>query len=244
MRLRYFEIENFRCYGSATKITIDELTVLIGRNDAGKSTIMDALDVFFDNIKLDADDRCKHGPDDADISLTCEFDDLPSAIDLDAGNVTTLQAEYLVTDSGTLKITKVYKGKTPALKSIFATAIHPTVVGAADLLTLKNAQLKAAAKKTGAELTEVNQTINARLRRAIRGVFADLQLQTVKVPLDKEEAKAIWDKLDACMPVFKVFRSDRQSTDQDDEAQDPLGVAVVKALKEKDAELRTRARTS
>lgn len=78
--------------------------MFVGRNDAGKSAILEALNVFFENAKLDADDRCKHAPDDAEIVITCEFDDLPDAIDLDGGNTTTLQAEYLVTDGGTLKI--------------------------------------------------------------------------------------------------------------------------------------------
>jgi putative ATP-dependent endonuclease of OLD family len=237
MRLRHVRIHNFRCYGAPTDIAIDDLTVLVGRNDAGKSAILDALNVFFGNAKLDADDRCKHAADDAEISMTCEFDDLPASVDLDAGNPTTLTAEHLLTDSGTLKITKVYRGKTPVLKGIVATALHPTVDGAADLLTLKRTQLKDRAKKVGADLTDVNEGVNAELRAAIRATFADLNLQSVQISLDKEDAKTAWDKIESHMPVFALFKSDRESSDQDEEAQDPLSVAVASALKSKESEL-------
>ncbi len=39
------------------------------------------------------------------------------------------------------------------------------------------------------------------------------------------------------MPAFALFKADRESTDQDNEAQDPLKSAIKEALKEKEAEL-------
>src|SRR5262245_53144822 len=106
MKLRQVTLERFRCYQEPTTIDIDDLTLFVGRNDAGKSAILDALNVFFVNAKLDTDDRCKHVNDDGEIVITCEFDDLPAAIDIDGGNQTTLQAERLVTAAGRLKIKK------------------------------------------------------------------------------------------------------------------------------------------
>jgi len=213
------------------------MTVLVGRNDAGKSALLDALNVFFGNAKLDTDDRSKHADEDAEITITCEFENLPATIDIDAGNPTTLQDELLLTAGGRLGIKKVFKGKTPVLKSAFAVAHHPTHQHAGDLLALKRTQLKERAQAVGANLNGVNQTKNAELRAAIRGVIPDLQLQSVDVPLDKEDAKTIGEKIEALMPVFALFKSDRDSKDGDEEAQNPLNAAVAAALKDKQNEL-------
>ena len=43
MRIVSVRIKNFRGYRDEVTIKIDDLTVLIGKNDAGKSTILDML---------------------------------------------------------------------------------------------------------------------------------------------------------------------------------------------------------
>ena len=237
MKLRQVTLEGFRCYQQATTLKLDDMTVLVGRNDAGKSALLDGLSIFFGNTKLDADDRCKHANEDAEIIITCDFEQLPAAIDIDAGNQTTLQDELLLTRTGRLSIKKIFKGKTPALKSVFAVAHHPTHQHAADLLSLKRPQLSERARVVGANLNGVNQTKNSELRAAIRAAIPDLLLQGVEVPLDKEDAKSIWEKIEALMPVFALFKSDRDSKDGDEEAQNPLNAAVAAALKDKQNEL-------
>lgn len=42
MKLREIILKNFRGYYAETRITIDDLTALIGKNDVGKSTICSA----------------------------------------------------------------------------------------------------------------------------------------------------------------------------------------------------------
>ena len=237
MQLQRLTMQNFRCYTDATSIEVEDLTVLVGRNDAGKSTILDALNIFFGNSKLDADDRSKAAEENADIVITCEFSDLPVSIDIDAGHSTTLAAEHLTTGNGTLRIKKVFKGKTPALKAVLAIANHPTAQHVSDLLSLKRTQLQQRADVVGANLANVNEGINAMLRAAIRNAIVDLDIQEVEIPLDKEDAKAVWEKIDACMPVFALFKSDRDSKDGDEEAQDPLNAAVATAIKDKSADL-------
>lgn len=46
MKLREVILKNFRGYYTETRIKIDNLTALIGKNDIGKSTILEALDIF------------------------------------------------------------------------------------------------------------------------------------------------------------------------------------------------------
>jgi putative ATP-dependent endonuclease of OLD family len=50
MRLKKLKLENFRGYAKETVVDFtDELTAFLGRNDAGKSTILEALEIFFNN---------------------------------------------------------------------------------------------------------------------------------------------------------------------------------------------------
>ncbi len=44
-----------------SSVTFDDLTVLVGRNDAGKSSILDALNIFFNDAEIEKEDACVHG---------------------------------------------------------------------------------------------------------------------------------------------------------------------------------------
>ena len=43
MKLRTIVLRNFRCYKEETRIHVGDLTAFIGKNDAGKSAILEAL---------------------------------------------------------------------------------------------------------------------------------------------------------------------------------------------------------
>jgi len=49
MRLESVKIRNFRGYKTETTIPLSDLTAFIGKNDAGKSTVLEALEIFFNN---------------------------------------------------------------------------------------------------------------------------------------------------------------------------------------------------
>ncbi|EKC7222017.1 AAA family ATPase [Salmonella enterica] len=46
MKLSSFFVENFKCIGSEIHIKIDNIIILIGQNNVGKSTILDAYEKF------------------------------------------------------------------------------------------------------------------------------------------------------------------------------------------------------
>lgn len=56
MRLKSVKLTNFRGYRATTVIPIDEaMTGIVGRNDYGKSTILEALAIFFESGDVKAD---------------------------------------------------------------------------------------------------------------------------------------------------------------------------------------------
>ncbi len=232
MRLIGLTVENFRCYATPVSILFDDLTALIGQNDIGKSALMDALAIFFEEAKLDKDDACKTGNPEQ-VRITCEFDQLPEQLVVDADYPTSLADEYLVSADSTLIIRKTYNGKlaTPKILSTEAIANHPTIEGYNDLLTLKKAELAARAQELGVDLEEVNKAKNAPVRAAIWAAADELNLAPSPVLLDQEGARQVWTAILPYLPTFALFKSDRASTDQDAEAQDPLKAAIQEAIK-------------
>jgi putative ATP-dependent endonuclease of the OLD family len=135
MRLASLRLRNFRAYKEWEKLRFHSLTALVGRNDVGKSTIFDALAIFFEHesAKIEAGDRSVHNAAEQDIEIACTFSDLPAELVIDESVSTTLADEYLLNGSGELEILKRYSGE--KLKAeVFAIASHPTDDSLNDLL--------------------------------------------------------------------------------------------------------------
>lgn len=233
MKLVAIEVENFRAYKERRRIEFDDLTTLIGKNDIGKSTMLEALEIFFNNdvVKIDASDASVGtGKDKA--SILCEFSDFPAKITLDAGAETTLADEYLLAVNGNIQIEKVFdcSRKNPS-EQVFVVCNHPSAAGFSDLLSLKEKELQAKIKELG-----LNSALkgNPIMRKAIWNSAADLEctVQRLELAKNKEDGKRVWDKINSYLPMFALFQSDRSSKDSDDEVQSPLKGAIKAAIAE------------
>ena len=232
MQLISLTVENFRCYRKKFQIHFNDLTALVGLNDVGKSAILDALSIFFELTSPDKDDACKFG-DRNQMKITCEFSRLPDELIVDTDFPSSLEREFLLNKDMNLEIRKTYSGAlvNPKLTSTVAIAEHPTTPQYNDLLLLKRADLIKRADELGANVKDIDKRKNAPLRAAIWRHHENLILETSEIPLDKEGARQVWTALQAYLPTFALFKSDRASTDQDAEAQDPLKAAIREAIK-------------
>lgn len=77
MRIKKVSIENFRCLHQL-ELDIDDLTVLIGANSTGKSSVLKALEWFFEGGELSKEDVCGLRTE-AKVSVSVTFGDLTSA---------------------------------------------------------------------------------------------------------------------------------------------------------------------
>ncbi len=238
MRLKRVRLRNFRCYQTETSVTFEDLTAFVGRNDSGKSAILDALGMFFGEYTPDADDASIHG-DKSDMTVICEFDELPHNLLIDADRRVSPENEWLLNTAGYLEIHRVFNGalQKPKLTRTFLIAHHPTAENYNDLLYLKNRDLKSRAEQLGVDLTCVDQRVNSEIRQAIWASAPDLDPAESEIDIEREDAKKVWSALSKQLPLFALFHADRKSTDQDDEAQDPLKKAVDEALHAREAEL-------
>lgn len=232
MKIKSVAVNRFRGYESPIRVEIDNLRVLVGRNDIGKSTLLEALDFFFNEgkgcVKLDKDDinkNCLSNGNDC-IEIEVEFTDLPSAIVIDSTNETTLQEEFLLTSEGTLHIIKRYPGA--GKEKVFIRAHHPINQNCKDLLHKKISELKKILDDQGLDCPD--KTKSAELRKAIWNGQSDLELDDYEIEVGKIDAKSIWEQLKAYMPLYTLFQSDRKNTDSDGEVQDPMRIAVKEIL--------------
>ncbi len=234
MRLVSVTLKNFRCYLDERTIRIDGLTAVIGKNDVGKSSVLEALEVFFNNetVTIDSGD-CHVDAADRIVEITCEFDNTPPTLVLDAQAETTLAGEYLLATNGNLRIKKRFRCTAVKPKEeIVVCARHPTADRYHDLLELNNAGLKKRLKDLGVDEADVQLNSNPSIRRAIWSACPNLSLADVDIQLAKEDGKRVWEKLSEHLPLFALFQSDRASRDSDAEVQDPMKLAVTTALAE------------
>jgi putative ATP-dependent endonuclease of the OLD family len=77
MRLAQIHVVNFRCLREF-RMSFDEVTVLVGANSTGKSTVLHALEWFFDGGALAIEDVSGHQPD-AHVSVGVTFTDFDLA---------------------------------------------------------------------------------------------------------------------------------------------------------------------
>ena len=238
MELISIEIENFRAYEEATRIEFQDLTAIIGKNDVGKSTLLEALEIFFNNgaVKIDGGDP-SIGSGSKSVKITVEFSNLPNSIVLDANSETSLAEEYLLTENGTLKIQKIFDcSRSKPSYETFVVALHPTSPGVDKLLELKERELQALVKERGLDVALKG---NPEMRKALWENEQELNLSQVALPVSKprEDSKRIWEQIERHLPLFALFQSDRPSQDSDSEIQNPLKGAITAALAEAEADI-------
>lgn len=242
MNLKSVQIKNFRGFADTGIIPISEtITGIIGKNDVGKSSILDALAIFFgtESVKLDKDDFNKRVAD-PEIEITCYFNNIPEDVIIDATNPTSLAEEYLLHSSGELVIQKIFKKtklKEPSTINLLAN--HPTLTNYHDLHSLKIAELKKRANDLQIVTDDIDERKSSDWRKCIWRNSNSLNLTDISLDISKfsTESKSIYENLSKFLPLFELFKSDRESTDGDPVAKNPLQEAVKAAQREMQDEI-------
>jgi AAA15 family ATPase/GTPase len=107
MRLSKVIIEGFRCHSTQMVFNFSDLTAIVGKNDSGKSSILEALQFFFDESRKPDPEDVSIFNDVREFRVGCVFDDYPNVLILDSMHPTSLKEEYLLNADGQLEIHKI-----------------------------------------------------------------------------------------------------------------------------------------
>lgn len=235
-------LKNFRGYKNSVSITFDDLTAFIGKNDIGKSTILEALDIFFNDgkglIKLDKKDIniSNQNTEHNDVEISLSFSELPDRVIVDDTNETEFAKEFLLNNDNELEIVKVFKNAATTANAIkiFIKARHPRNPECNDLLQKKNKDLSNIVSNLN---LECNRSKNAEMRASIWEYYKDnLQIEECMIDVSSKDGdiKSIWARLQTYLPHYSLFQADRKNSDTDDEVQDPLKEAVKQILSDQE----------
>lgn len=240
MILKKLKLKNFRGY-SELEVPIDKnFNVVIGKNDVGKSTILEALGIFFNAVTIDIQDlHVWRDVPEIQIGVTFEVDKSKGYV-IDTDNETNLEDEFLLNPDGDLEILKIWdcsKNLTAKSLKTYLVSNYLTEFKEKPLVLNSITDLKKIAKAKDVEDNVDDKRTRADYRKAIYDSLGNKELETVNIPVDKEDAKNIWTSLSAELQFFALFQSDRQNKDSDKEVQDPLKVITKQAIAEKEKEL-------
>jgi len=250
MKLSKVILHNYRCYAGDVAMSIEDLTCIIGRNDVGKSSIMEALDAFFNDTASSINKTDLSATaliDDQKIEITCFFTGLPDEMVLDTSAPCNLDEEGLLNIDKELEIKRVWdcSGKT-LVKSTYLHCYYYDAPEAEDLLSKKKDSLKSYLQNNGINLLDGGRmTINRDMRRAIRSHYnmQDRSEKYIKVDGNlgtEDNIKSIWKVLSEQLPIYALFKMDRLLNDKDGNIQDPMKLAIDEALQVEEIQQKLR----
>ncbi len=232
MRLVKIKLKNFRCYQAEQEFLLHDLTAIIGKNDIGKSAILEAIDGFF-NDSIDRSDLSNDAEGNS-IELICSFEDVPDQVVLDTSVVSSPIDEGILNSDNQLEVKKVFTFGGRKTTAIYLIANHPSDPRLENLLSMKNTPLKSAAQEHGVNLEGVNLRKNPPIREALRNHIGGIRtIRELKVDgnVDNEDnLKAVWSSLKKLLPIFSLFKSDKTFDDKDGDIKNPLQTAINEAL--------------
>lgn len=243
MKISKLELTNFRGYRNVIVEFDESFNMIIGKNDIGKSTILEALEIFFNNetIKIDIDDHNVYDKDEGFMSIQVSFKPENKEYTIDTVP-TDLKKEFLLDENNCLTIQKKWDcSKEKLTASSLKTCIianYPSVFQL-PLIVMKIADLKKLLSnyKEQLDVDDVKKNKSSSIRQAIYEVEKLDELSLIEIPIDKEDGKKIWESLKTDLPLFFIFQSDRANKDSDKEVQDPLKAITKTAISQLEIEL-------
>ena len=243
MKLIGLQLKNFRRYKSIKFDLSQNLHMIVGFNDIGKSTILEALDIFFNGnsalnkITINDLNIVAKDNDDYNIEITCVFSlDENEKVVIDSQYEIAPKDEYLLNENGNIEITKEYNTHNKTIKpSVYLNCYLPDCIDE-DILTKKQSELKKIfEQECGKQQIVDDRRINSNLRKAIYAkrleqnkdsTYSKKRIDTSSILNDKE----FYTNLEKLLPDYYLFKADRENNTSDDEVQNPLSLAVKDVL--------------
>jgi len=212
MKLRKAAYENYRGIRHRVEVDYGDTSIFVGRNDAGKSTLLRGLDLFLNNTEA-LPDIANAFSDSDTCSIELAFDGPLPPITIDEAILTTFEAELLLDENNQLRIMKEWDTTKSQIKPV--TYIRRKSFGNDDFLLETEKQLIARCGANGIETQKANgeEFNNPEKRKKLRELFLETGKEVTfiweKLPTTgSTRAKQIHDQVKTILPSFEYFRAD------------------------------------
>jgi putative ATP-dependent endonuclease of OLD family len=202
-------VENYGPFARLEEITFSSLSTIIGRNDAGKSHSLKALQLFFGKNKLEAGDVYDSADPASQVIVEVALTALPETLAYDGGTL-HLADERLLDAGGRLRVRKTFPCAGPYDRPLLALITQD----AADerftgLLALKERDLNDRCAACAIPLTEGKRKRTATEKRAALRAFAEQQsVPLVEYILPLSARDELWKSIEAQLPRYELFETD------------------------------------
>ena len=209
-------------------ISLTEMPIIIGRNDAGKSSLLYAISLFFDTYKLESSDFHLQGGADDPIQVEIGFGQLSDEA------ASALGGKRLVSSTGLLVIRRTYE-RNLKLKSVEAKANDFDNDDFRNLWSRKESALNGIGEKYGIEFTPSGRSITneGKISSLVRyAESAGIRKNDAWIELDKETL----GQVEQFLPDFVPFPSEMSLDTEQAGFQNPFQDMIVTNI-ESDAAL-------
>jgi predicted ATP-dependent endonuclease of OLD family len=221
MKLKAIKLENFHGVAGVAEVCVGDFTVLIGRNDVGKSTLLKALDLFLNGATPSSDSNNAKNQG-TTVAIELAFSSPARTIVIDDAIQTSFDVEQLLDENGHLRLRREWD--TSASRPTPKTFIRRKTFGDEDFLLSTEKELIKKCEKYGIETKKANgeeyNNVEKRqkLRIALTDAVANTNYEWLPLPTSgSSRAKLIHDAAKSLLPPFQYFRADT-SLDESDTA--------------------------
>lgn len=236
-------ITGFKGINHRVEIPAKSFNVIVGKNDAGKSTILKSLDIFLNNKKYEIDYLNNQAERFTQIELF--FIPNSTSIIIDESISTTFEEEGIIDENGFLHITKRWDGTRTGkiTPEYFVTRKH---FGELDFFSLTEAKLIKLCKDNGLDAEPGLMTNpdtgeehnNVEKRKRLREYFEkngiDCSYIDEKLPTaGQTRQKKIESAIKICLPKFEYFLADSPLSESDASIQKYFKDMAFKVIQDK-----------
>jgi predicted ATP-dependent endonuclease of OLD family len=221
MILRRLNITNFKGVNGTASIELDSFNAIVGQNDAGKSTILLAIDAVLNNKTLIVSDL-NVSTEETELIIELIFDCLNQEYRLGEEILTTIESEELTNDEGHLVWKKIWrlsgenlsKPKTYIVRKKYDEADDFVFKTEAQLIAQCTTNEIATSKGNGDDYNNVEKREKLRAFNLANNIA--FQFEDVEIPSSgTTKVKAIGDSIKKALPSFQYFRADTSLSDTD-----------------------------
>ncbi len=209
MRLHSMRVTNLGPFFGNHEVRFGNLPTIVGKNDTGKSHLLNALGIFFEEESLEPSAvNSSTSPDDS-VVIDISFASLPNEVELEKDVKTSLAEEMLVDSNGFLRIKKTYSQKNLKKPTISIVANDFEDERFAGLALLTEAKLNDRLAECGLDVKKSGGGITNKSRRdKLRTVAKEMLIGTSERELVIELQENIYKRIAKLLPQLSLFRSD------------------------------------